>query len=385
MASILELIQRSFNRGLKEFRFTLSEPSEGTLVLTTSPDGWSDVDIEYFRSKEYYSCNRKGSEVDLIFYKEGKQFLQNVYENSGPGANVFFKVEKLNKATQTYEDYPTANKPDLGTYEVDEIGVSVKMLDSDFKEKVYNRDSVPLDITDLTSIDGLALSPFALDKFTIPDTSIDFDDTATVDGNINSNGDNVVPITAVTNTDFSEMRVPPGSTPNTIAASFFYNSVANRIVQLTGLIEFDLWGDNVDFTIIQLNSLGNLIAEYGIYQKTYSGADPKSDSFNINQYITLNIGDSLIFQVDFTGTKLLISGSIIVNQFYEGTQETVITGFPYYEMFLRLYQKQTDKENPFKSDFCGRTDTPLTTYATIYKSKYNAKIKRYFSCCKFYF
>ena len=128
MSSVLDIIKRSYNRGITPFRFTLSESSEGVKQLATSPSGWKEMETEYFRSPTYYSCNRKGANADLIFYKEGKQFLQNVYENSGADAIANLKVEKLDKQTQAYEDYPTANKPDLGVYEVDEVPSFVGLI-----------------------------------------------------------------------------------------------------------------------------------------------------------------------------------------------------------------------------------------------------------------
>jgi len=365
MSSQLDLIKRSSNNGLTEFRFTLSEPSQGVLVLKTAPDGWSDVDIEYFRSKDYYSCNRKGSEVDLIFYKEGKQFIQNVYENSGPEANIFLKVEKLNKTTQLYEDYPTANKPDLGTYEVDEIGVSVKMLDTDFKEKVYNRDSVELDITSLETIEGYTVAPFVIDEITMPDTSVDLSDSAELGGGFQTVSPLVVPILSVTSADFSEMQVPTTTTVNVKTSAFFKESLDNRIVQLSGNIDFTIRDAvNVDFQLVHINSTNVVLGQYGLYEKSYSPSGDYDEDFDINESITLSIGDSLLLQCEFSATSLLSAGNVIVSEVYTGSPETDVFAFPYYEMFLRLFQKITDTENPFKSDFFGRTDTPLTTYAS---------------------
>lgn len=364
MASKVEILNKTYNQGQKDFRFTLSEASEGTLILYHSPSGWNKSETTYTRHSTYKSVLRNTSTNELTFYKEGRDFIKNVYENSGIDANITFTVEKLSKTTYEYEAYPSANKVDLSTYMVNEVGVSVQLIDTQFKEKLINRDSTEVDILKRVTIEGLNVALFTVDEVTMPDTSIDLSDTATVDDNMVTDGDQVIGITAVTNADFTEMQVPTGSTINTIAASFFKESTRPRIVHLTGDNNIDIWGTYANFTIVHLDGSGNVLNNYGINESNYTGADPKSDTITLNVFITLAEDDSLVFQVNFTGTRLLISGEIIVSEIYTGSPETDLLAYPYYETFLRIGQLITDTDNPFKSDYFGRTDTPLTTYGS---------------------
>ena len=373
MSSKLDIEKLTHDLGLKPFRFTLSEPSEGTLVLYHSPDGWADAETTYSRHKTYHSVLRNASTNELIFYKEGRDFLKNCYENSGIDCNATMTVEKLNKTTNDYDSYPAAGKFDFSTYQVDEVSVKIQMIDTSFKEKVINRATTEVDITKLQSIgsERITLAPFSIDEITIPDTSLDLTDAATISGSPQMTSPFVVPISAVTNTDFSEMQVPTTSTVNINTSSFFKESAQGRIVQLTGAVEMDLFRvtgtGSIEYTIVQVDSSNVIQNIFTLLPSPPTALDNLPDlsgsiSITVNQFITLSTGDSLILQCAFTGTSVLTGGEISVNETYTGNPEKDIYAFAYYEALLRTCQLITDTNNPLYSTFFGRTDTPLTTY-----------------------
>jgi len=78
MSSKLELIQKINSRGLKQFKFTLYNATEGTLVLTHAPDGWTGSETTYTRHAVYHSVLRNTSTSELTFYKEGRNFIKTV-------------------------------------------------------------------------------------------------------------------------------------------------------------------------------------------------------------------------------------------------------------------------------------------------------------------
>lgn len=364
MSSILEIYNKVFNRSNKDYRFTLSEPTEGVKVLTHAPDGWADAETTYIRHSTYKSVLRNTSTNELTFYKEGKEFIQNVYERSGIDANITFTVEKLNKSTWSYEDYPAANKIDLSTYMVDEIGVTVQLIDTKFKEKIINRESTEVDLIKRVSIEGLTVAPFTTNKFKIPDTSINLEDTGTFTDIYNTAGEYALTASSVTNTDFTEMQVATTKTPNIKTSSFFKESVRQRILNISGDLTYDIKsGVSVDFQLVRIDNSEVVQESIGIYQATHAGDD--TGSFTINETVTVNENDSLLLQVTFDGTKLIVDIlTLTVSEIYTGTPETDVIGFGYYEALLRCLQLISDTENPLYSELFGRTDTPLTTYAS---------------------
>ena len=113
----------------------------------------------YIRHANYGSVLRNTSTNELMFYKEGRDFIKNVMKNSGIDANITLTIYKLNKETYNYDAYPAANKVDLSTYQVNEIGVSVQLIDTQFRKKIINRDSTEIDLLKTTSIEGLTVLP----------------------------------------------------------------------------------------------------------------------------------------------------------------------------------------------------------------------------------
>lgn len=377
MSTKLQIEALSNDQGLKPFEFTLFEPSEGTLLLKTSPDGWANAETTYNRDKVWGSVLRNTSTKELTFYKKGRDFLKNVYENSGIDANATMTVKKLNVATQVYDSYPAAGKFDFSTYIVNEISVKIQMMDTSFKEKVLNRASTPVNLLSKTSIEDYVSSASLVGEITMPDTSITNDDTATIAAPAVSTSPAVVPITPVTTDDFSEMTVPTLTTPGVTAAGFFQTSLTPRLIHITGVITMDLahGSGNIDYTFIHINSSDVVQGTFAILPddpnelQGLSGTT-SSITINVDQYITLAIGDSILLQVDFTLTDVLSGGELIVEETYAGSPETVVVAFQYYEAFLRICQLITDQDsldilynsgqpNPFYSNFFGRTDSAL--------------------------
>jgi len=387
MGTKLATISKVYNKSDKPFKFVLSEPSEGTITLHHAPDGWQDAETTYSRHKTYGSVLRSSSTNELTFYKEGRDFLKNCYENTGIDCNATMTVYKLNTSTWVYDTYPSAGKFDFSTYQINEIGVKIQMMDTSFKEKVLNRASTEVNLISKTSIEGYVSQTALIDQVTMPDTSITNDDTATISGAaVTPAGQYVVPISAVTTVDFSEMTVPTLTTLNVTAAGFFQSSTDNRLIHITGTVDMDLYrGSNgsVEYTLVHINSSDVIQNIFTLLPDPPTALDSLNDldsgiSITVDQFITLNTGDSVILQVELTtGTSVLTGGELTVEETYTGSPETDVVAFAYYEAFLRICQLITDSDsldtnfspaqpNPFYSTFFGRTDSalqPQTPYA----------------------
>ncbi len=371
MASKLDIEQLSHDLGRKEFRFTFSEASEGVLVIYHAPKGWKQYAINYTRHETYNSVLRKAAKLDLIFFKEAKVFLQNVYENTGPEANVTFTAERLNLSNDTYELFPAPSKVTFSQYKVNEIRVVVKLVDDDFKEKVFNREDNEVDVLKRVSIDGLTLATFPINEITMPDTSLENADTATITGAAGATGLSVVSIGGVTNADFAEMQVPTTTTVDVKTSAFFKESASARLIRLTGTVSMDLYrgpDGSVEYTIVQVDSANVVKNRFTLLPTPPTALDTLVDLagpivITVNQFITLAEGDSLILQSNLVGGNTVLSGgAIVVNETFEGSPEATITALMDYETGLSVSQLITDLPNPFHSDFFGRTDTPLTVY-----------------------
>jgi len=380
MSTKLETIQKVYNQSDKPFRFTLSEPSNPSLIIHHAPDGWQDAETTYTRDRTWGSVFRNTSTNELTFYKEARAFLKNCYENTGIDCNATMTVEKLNTTSWTYESYPAAGKFDFSTYQIDEISVKIQMVDTSFKEKVISRASTEVDINSLTSIEGYEFSAFPITEITMPDTSVILNGTFQDEGTSanKTNSPHVVPVEVVSS-DFSETQTPV-DTVNTKVGSFFNTSIQPRNVVITGSILADMFfasgTGEYTFVIVHLDS-SEVVKSSTTIKTDSSGVSPLVINFSIpSTALTLDAGDSVALQCTFTsgdtGTDRILYATIVleIDETYTGTPEKDVIGMLDYETFLRISQIYTDQDsidgtgqpNPFYSDFFGRTDTPLTTY-----------------------
>ena len=70
-----------------DFQWTLTEPSQGSLVLANDPIGWDTTSFTLQRSSELNGITRKFSS-DLEFFDDGRDFLRTVYDSIGVNAVV---------------------------------------------------------------------------------------------------------------------------------------------------------------------------------------------------------------------------------------------------------------------------------------------------------
>lgn len=376
MTGRLDLINRTYNKGQKTYRFTLEEASQASLTLYHAPDGFIDDNaFSYNRNARYFSVLRKASENELYFVKEGRQFLVNVYENVGIDANITLTVEKLNDTTQEYESFPFANKVDLATYDVDEIGVYVQMMDSSFKEKIINRSTAEVDVQKRVSNNGTTMPAFSLPDFKIPDTSIDKEALFTENGaGFITILEHVVPI-LMGATDFGYTQTPATGAGDVAkkTGSFVNTSTEQIIVTIIVDIQGSFLGNatpnnlSVETYVLVIDNSETEVNRHGVGSKAESSVISMSFSYQNTIILTLEVGQSLNLQSIISHTTEKFSydvADVSFEEIYIGTPALTVIAIPYYELFLGILQLTSDEQNPFKSDLFGRTDSAETTYGS---------------------
>jgi len=358
----------------------------GEQVLSITPGGWINDDegeMEVSRNITYRGLFRLTSVSELIFYKKGADFIQTIIENYDIVPDIYLKVEWFNPQTFAYEDYPgTPFILDLTTYERDEVGVHIQLLDNDFYEKVKNRDSIDVDVTDRKSIGGYSIAQFTgfestgVPLLTMGSTS----DTLVATFNINGSG---IPTTAThilpireDESQFPETQTPTND-PGTKDGSFFESSSRDRTLDISGNIQGNVNSTSglpvteIDITVylVVIDSDESETQRFELWSHVEANTTGFTWDENISQSVTINTGDSVSIEVillpfssavDWTHTAC----DIECDEDYTGLTEKTIFAWPVYEAFLRILQKICDSANPLYSTFFGRTDTELTTYVS---------------------
>jgi len=371
MSRQAELMAISNRKGVERWRFYLQNASQGLLWLDEAPDGWKSGKFELKRDARYMGLFRSLSFNDLTFLKAARDFLQSVYEGQGINAKVTFGVQRMDDSTGDFIEYFTG-KVDYTTYKVDETGVKVQIIDTSFAEKVKNRENTPVNVRQRTSIEGYEVPAFTDEEpyFTLPDYEIVaraiWGDRAS--GHDDSTLDNHYVPLFLEESEFTETQhQDPDVDPNFDggAGAMFFNSTADRTMD----ISINISG------IVTLNSY-QVKAQYRLILFV-NGANEKEWEFKVEntQQIVFAVNDTDGFTVttgqnfylqgslSHSGTTLYSSVFVEVTEVLSNIPGGVITGYPYYEAFLRTLQLITDDNDVLQSEKFGRTDSEVVTYA----------------------
>jgi hypothetical protein len=238
-----ELIQATGSSGAKEYIFVLDSSAFGQLQLRYAPDGWSESGFKLIRNLKYKGLFRGISVEELTFVKDGKQYVQNVYEAEGVVGNIIFTVYRYDYVNWKYATTPYfQGKIDLTTYVIDETGVKVQIIDTSFVEKIKSRENVKVNLRQDKSING----------FTIPteyDTDLNFNSFNLYDfagWKLNSpasttNLTHYLPmLLSLSDFDEAQSQTIAGSDP------YFLNSTADVTLILTGSVLGNFTPDATD-------------------------------------------------------------------------------------------------------------------------------------------
>ncbi len=363
-----ELMAISESTGPKRFRFYLQNSSKGLLLLRYAPAGWESAKFRIERNAKYYGLFRSMSVNELTFVKDARDYLRDVYEGQGINAEVEFRVQRLSNTTQAYVSYFTG-KIDLSTYRIEETGVKVGVIDNSLTEKIKNRESTTVNLRSLTSIGGFSITPFSDEDARIEWPDFDIIGTAVwgidADAPISTSDDHYCPMLLSTS-EFTEAQ----SQTITGTDPLFLSSGADRTMRVTGRVTGQVqWGATLAAPKFRLHLYVNgVVVKQWLFEGSWT------------DFLTFDTGDISEVAAVTTGNDISLRGSAI--SYGETVQVTyatllinlnetfsTVTGFsniayPIYEALLRTLQHLADKDDCLKSDYFGRTDTPVVTYSS---------------------
>jgi hypothetical protein len=419
------------------FRFSLSNEDKGTLILRKDPQGWKDLEVIVKRGLQYHGIFYE-TMIQLEFScGSGKEFIDEIYEEYGVDAIINIKIEISctgSGGSDISEDYSDDYSDeygsmsdtagvilfetfyegvlDLGKYNRTERSTFVDILQSDFIQKVINRFETPVELTQNTSLDNVALSPIAGFPSTITLHSkalrlnanyeylTDTADTIFVANPVDFINIEVPALPIIDDFNGAEMAEAPYSysfyqsgNPQGIDKTqpIFTNTSLEPIVvdidinivgtlsvrnsrSFTGAfnfwfqpygVVFDIEGEQAAGFIQQITgiefgtSIQEDIAVNGVHSDTYT-IEPGEKIFLCFGIIDVagdNVSPSLFEYLGFTPTTFSINiGSTSV------TPSTTADFYKIHEVGAAIAQRITSEENIFRSDLLGRKDSQPNPY-----------------------
>lgn len=380
LQNISDLITANTGKKDRLFKYFLSNSVFGTIELRFAPDGWRDGELTYQRDEVYGGVFRKYSTNELVFVKDSRDFLQNVYEAQGISAECTFTVQILNRSTFEYEDY-FEGKVDFTTYAIEETGVRVSIIDDSFTEKFKSRDELDLNVLDDTGIDGGVFPTIAIRSLVLKDKTRyrygEYDDSGTlyvlnIPPALPAAGYTLMlPKMGRTVNEFDESVEFPGgfTSPLSESMAFLRSAAYEYPLNLNGAVQFqfqslaggvlqarvELWTDEsgswqAEHTVASGSFLATTSPYLYYYNMIWSG---------VSYTLPAGASAALIVRVDqhTLSNFLLYSFSFT---FYARLllQQNIITAVPAYEAFWKVAQKMTGLPAPIISTLFGRTNTP---------------------------
>lgn len=139
-------------------RYKLSNKDLGTKVIV-DPIGWVDDSKEYARNMDFYGIVSNFSN-NLIFVKNGADYINHVYNTYGINADIFLSREELDPQTDVWTLVYTGYL-DLSTWNLENRQVQIKFSSGGVEKLLKARESEQVEIDRPQSIDGKDISPIS--------------------------------------------------------------------------------------------------------------------------------------------------------------------------------------------------------------------------------
>lgn len=362
-----DLITLNDSLDSRDFKFYLSNPAYGTLLLKHAPDGYAEDEFSFIRDMKTFGVFNKFAENELKFVKEGRDYVQQCYEAFGTNADVALTVWKLNYDTLVYK-LRFQGTLDFSTYKISEISADVQVVDSSFAEKVLKREGVKVNLLGSRAIEGQDIGAPDLDGLiAIPALDIVQSALWEQQENVIYTDSHIMP-TEVINSEFPEAATPTNVTGNDIAGALFTGAVENYtnlrfFGNVAGLINFDALDLKaaMRWNLNRYSAAGALLGAINIEIINTDLIQSVDFEFGFNETIpVLNIGEYLKFECTILyalGWELNYrETTVTLNNVITTIAENNISGMLYHEVFERLVAHYTGLNGMVYSEFFGRTD-----------------------------
>lgn len=179
---------------MKNFKYILTH-SSGNLTPVYSPLNWDKFNILFKRSDRYYSILRNQI-VDSEFPRDGKSYIDTIYQNYGIDTDIGCEIQYLDKSDNSYNTL-IKGLIDLSEWVSLRDTTSVKIIDSSILALFAARDEIEIPINRSDDIDGDALDVYTyLESFNIH--GVDIEERALYDDDTNE-----IAVTSVENAPFN--------------------------------------------------------------------------------------------------------------------------------------------------------------------------------------
>lgn len=371
MSTQQQIAGKGHSNSNKRFRYTFISTDYGVLTLKTVPEEWAESELTFIRDPKYKGVLKSFSTNELTFPKEGRDYIERVYEAKGIDYEIRVIIE-LYINDFSYAPYFTG-RLDLSTYKIADVGAKVKIIETGFQNTIINRENIKVDLLNTKFIGGGEGSMEQITgmplEFTMPDYSASKDADWLIQGEKEETPtvyEHYLPM-QVNSSDYpvgsAQEQTFEGTTP-------FYIADEIQDVTLKGEIQVEI-SDNASSEAISMEITIQLYKGEIVIQ-TYTDNAVGFDAlfqFDVDEAISLLASDELSFRATIThdgeevDTGYFNSSVTVSEALGEELLQQVVLGYPRYEFTTRILQLISGETNPLESTLIGRDDSTPTSYA----------------------
>ena len=381
----------------REYRITLTNQNAGKLELYHLPEGWKKCGWSFNRDNKYYGMFKKYAVSELGFVKEGKAYIKRALGVNGDDfeQKITILIEKYNFDTYAYEE-DFKGELSLVDYKEDKLTATLPVGDLSFEEKFLTRSDVDVDLSTLTTIDGLILPSFTREKqfIELPSRQDTLNNTLKVSEEYEytqvSLTEGKATIALALNKDIGEDNNVKSTDQQADSSGAFYvnNNLTDKQIDVKGdvilytstIVGNPELAENVRLVakIYDLNDieLKEVLLDFQINSTAANQTNQAPVRWDITTRIvgnvdfteTIPVGGYVLVGLAFNTGVIAVtvdqgaSGNIIANTKRDALEEQTVEVKTVHEAFTRIAQVITNNINPFFSTILGRTNSELIKY-----------------------
>jgi len=376
------------------YRYTLLNKKRGRYVLKHDPIGWDSTRYNLKRSERYHGIVAEYS-ADLSFIKDGRDYIQGVYEDEGPEGVIGIIVEDQNLDMRWEREF--SGVLNLDNYDIDDVKVTTNIEQDGFTQRFLSGEDLEINLQKLTTPQGDAMQPFAQETIglTLHSKVISRGyyakvmegqhevESDLVDNSNKRDSTVVIGFSDVIQNDMEAYTYPLGWSPDGNVFPLFPRATETGPLELTIRLKATIRMNLIqgDFDKVEIDFLYRVNNRPPVYLSRYKTGEAHGDIvkevyFDFYTLEDIQEGDQIyvwgrVYGGDTAGAyrwrnKITIdtANTFIKVAAQTQTRPTESRGMLAHEVGARLVQAITGEQDGFYSEFLGRTDSQPRQYAT---------------------
>ena len=380
---------------MKNYKYILTHTPSTNLTVEYSPLNWDKFQLMLRRSDRYHSILRPQI-IDSEFPRDGKAYIDTIYNAYGIDAEIGCEIQYLDKSTYTYATL-FDGIIDLSEWTSNRDTTIVKIADSSTMAKFASRDEIKIPINRLTDLDGNTISEYTyLNTMSVPGVNIE--STANY-----INPLNYLPITSavtaagtvigyfgIAHVDWHINNIGadatlPAISPSTSSASPIYTNNSGGSIDVRYRVKGRIEGHisiyasvNWEYFLQLFTGVNSAVTGINITNSGIGNSEDDFDETYDSGYVTVTLaaGETVNFHHKVTVYNLTGDNAwdpsyywrptvVEVYEIIAGKAATDVDMPMFHELGAKLLEIITGQSDPLNAPLLGRTTSNPRSYASI--------------------